>query len=61
MSYDWSVINAIIDLPIKMKGNSKCSSGNLIVESVGGQNEHVGAASQTLLTEVKLGLRHRLL
>ena len=30
MSYDWPVINAIVDLPIKMKGNSNCSSGNLL-------------------------------
>ena len=29
-SYGWPVKNAIVDLPIKMKGNSKCSSSNLL-------------------------------
>ena len=55
MSYDWSVLNAIVDLLIKMKGNSNRSSGNLL-SPLWGQNEDVGTASQTLLTEVKLGL-----
>ena len=60
MSYDWSVLNAIVDLLIKMKGNSNRSSGNLL-SPLWGQNEDGGVASQTLLTEIKLGLRHRLL
>ena len=42
MSYDWPVKNAIVDLPSKMKGNSKCS------ESVEGRNKDIGPASQSL-------------
>ena len=51
---------AIVDLPIKMKGNSKRTSGNSL-SPLGAQNKELGTASQTLLTEVKLrGLRRRL-
>ena len=53
--HDWPVKKAIIDLPIKVKGNSKhtCidSSGPLVAE-----NKDIGVASQTLITEVKLRL-----
>jgi len=48
-----------VDLPIKVKGNSKCSSSNLF-SPLGAQNKDIGAALQTLLTEVKLRLRRRL-
>ena len=41
----WTVKNAIVDLSIKMKGNS---SGNSL--SPGVRNKDFGAASQTLLT-----------
>ena len=44
----WPVKNAIVDLSIKMKGNS---SGNSL--SPGVRNKDFGAASQMLLTEVK--------
>ena len=49
-----------VDLPIKVKGNSKCSSSNSF-SPLGAQNKGIGAASQTLLTEAKLHLRRRLL
>ena len=49
-----------VDLPIKVKGNSKCSSSNSF-SPLGRQNKDIGAALQTLLTEVKLRLRRRLL
>ena len=41
----WPVNNAIVDLSIKMKGNS--------LSPLGVQNRDVGTASQTLLPEVK--------
>ena len=56
---DWPVKNAIADLPIRLKGNSKhtsCSSLNPLAA----QNNDLGAASQTLLTKVTLLLRRRL-
>ena len=43
MCHDWPVKNAIVTLPIRMRENLKRSSG---------QNKDLGAASQTLLTEV---------
>ena len=49
-----------VDLPIKVKGNSKCSSSNSF-SPLGRQNKDIGAALQTLLTEVKLRLRRMLL
>ena len=48
--HDWPVKNAIVYLPIKMKGTSKRTSGNLL-SPLGAQNKNTGAASQTLLTE----------
>ena len=48
-----------MDLPIRVKGNSKRTSGNLL-SPLGTQKKDFGTASQTLLTEVKLSLRHRL-
>ena len=50
---------AIIDLPIRLKGNFKRTSGNLF-NPLGSHNKHLGAASQALLTWVKLRLRRRL-
>ena len=58
--HDWSVKKAIVDLPIRMKGNSKRLAGNSL-SPLGGQNKYFGTASQTLLTGVKLRLRRRLL
>ena len=53
------VTNAIVDLNIKMKGNSECTFGNLL-SLLGAQNKHICTASQMLLTKVKLRLRGRL-
>ena len=39
---------AISDLPIKVKGNSKLTSGNSL-SPLEAQNKDIGAASQTLL------------
>ena len=41
--HDWSVKNAIVNLPIKMKGNSKRSSFNSL-SLLGARNEDIGAA-----------------
>jgi len=49
------VEKAIVDLPIKMKGNSKRTSGNSLTP-LGPQNKNIGAAWQALLTEVKFHL-----
>ena len=57
--HDWPVKKAIVDLPIRLKGNSKRTSGNSL-SPLGAQNKHFGAASQTLLTGVRLRLRYRL-
>ena len=53
--HDWSVKNAIVDLLIRLMENLKCTSGNLL-SPLGAQNEDMGAASRTLLSEVKLRL-----
>ena len=37
--HHWPVQKAIVDLPIKMKENSKRTSGNCMVESVGGTEQ----------------------
>ena len=50
--HDWLVKKAIVDLPIRMTGNSKSTSGNLS-SLLGAQKKDVGAALQTLLTRVK--------
>ena len=46
-------------MSISMKGNSKRTFGNSFTP-LGVQNKDIGAASQTLLTEVKLRLRRKL-
>ena len=43
-----------------MKGNSKRPSRNSL-SMLGAENKHLGAASQTSLTEVKLPLRRKIL
>ena len=50
---------AIVDLPIRLKGNSKRTSGNSL-SPLGAQNKDIGAASQTILTWVRLRQRRRL-
>ena len=57
--HDWIVKKAIVDLPIRLKGNLKRISGKLL-SPLGAENNDVGAASQTLLTGVRLRLRRRL-
>ena len=47
------------DLLIRLKGNSKCTSGNSL-SLLGAQNKNLGVALQTVLTWVRLPLRHRL-
>ena len=56
MCHDWPVKKAIVDLPIRMKGNSKHSSGSLL-SLLRAQNKDLGTALQTTLTRVKLHLR----
>ena len=43
MQLDWPVKNAIVNLPIKMTGNSKATSGDLL-SPLGAQNEDNGTA-----------------
>ena len=57
--HDWPVKKAIVNLPIKIKGNSKRTSGNSL-NPLGAQNKDLGTASQTLQNEVKFSLRRRL-
>lgn len=49
---DWPVKNATVDLPIRMKGNLKHTSGNSL-SLLKAQNNDLGAASQTLLTTIE--------
>ena len=58
--HDWPVKNAMVDLPIKMKENSKRSYGNSL-SPLEPQNKDIGAALQTLLIEIELRLQRRLL
>ena len=57
--HDWPVKNAIVDLPIRLKGHLKRISGNLL-RPLEAQNRDFCAASQTLLTGVKLPLQRSL-
>ena len=59
--HDWFVKNAIVDLLVRLKGNIKGISGNLLSPLPG--NKAIGPVSQTLLTGVRLHvhLRRRLL
>ena len=45
-----AVKKAIVDLPIRLKGNSKRNSGNSL-SPLEAQNKDLGTASQTLLTD----------
>ena len=49
MRHDWPVKKAIVDLPIRLKGNSKRTSGNSL-SPLEAHNKDLGTASQTLLT-----------
>ena len=55
MCYDWPVKNIIVNLPIRLKGNLKCISSNL-VSSLGDQSKDIGSALQMLLTGARLHL-----
>jgi len=46
MHHDWPVRKAIVDLPIRLRGNSKCTSANLL-SLLGVQNRDIdlGVAS----------------
>ena len=57
--HDLPVKKAIANLPIRMKGNLKRTSGNSL-NPLGAQNKDLGTASQTLQTEVKFRQRRRL-
>ena len=49
----------VVDLPIRLKGNSKRTSSNSL-NLLRAKNKDIGTASQTSLTGVKLPLRCRL-
>ena len=51
--HDWPVTKANVDLPIRLKGNSKCIFSNLL-SLLRAQKKDISAASQTLLTWVKI-------
>jgi len=51
MCRDWPVKKAIVDLPIRLKGNLKLISGNSL-SPLGAQNKDFSATLQTLLSEV---------
>ena len=59
MHHDWPVKKAIVDLPLRLKGNLKRTSGNLL-SLLGAQNKDISAASRMLLTGVRLHLQCRL-
>ena len=57
--YDWPVKKAIVNLQIRLKGNSERISGHSL-SPLGAENKDIGAASQTSLTGVSLLLQRRL-
>ena len=54
------LLKSIIDLLMRIKGNSKHTPGDSFSQ-FGAENKDLGAALQTLLTEVRLCLQRRLL
>ena len=56
--HDWPVKKAINHLPITLNGKLKRTS-HYSLNPLGPHNKHLGAASQALLTGVKLRLRRR--
>ena len=54
--HDWPVKDAFVYLPIRLKGNLKRISGDLL-SLLGAQNKDISAASQILLTGVRLHLQ----
>ena len=59
MHNDWPILKGNVDLSIKLKGNSKCTSFNSL-SPLEAHNKDLNAASQMLLTVVKLHLQCRL-
>ena len=55
MCHDWPVKKSIVNLPIRLKGNSKHICGNAL-SLLEVQNKDINAASHMLLTRVKLRL-----
>ena len=51
--HDWLIKKAIVDLPIRLKGNWKPTSSNLL-SLLGAQSKDLSTASQMLLTRVRL-------
>ena len=58
MGHDGPVKNAVVDLPFRLKRNSKRPFGNSL-SPLGTQKRDIIATSQTLLTGFKLYLRRR--
>ena len=54
MHNDWPILKVNVDLPFKLKGNS-CNS----LSPLGAHNKDLSAASQMLLTVVRLHLQCR--
>ena len=48
--HDWAFKKVIVDLPKKMKGNSKRAS-DISLSPLGAQNKDISDASQKLLTD----------
>ena len=48
--YDWPVKKAIVDLPIKVKGNLERTSGNWL-SPLGAQNKDIGSASLDVINQ----------
>ena len=50
--HDWPVKKGNVEIQIRLKGNSKLTSGNSL-NPLGAQNKDIEAASQTLLTGIR--------
>ena len=57
--HDWPVKEAMVNLPIKTNGNLKHTTGSL--SPLGAESRDIHTASQMLLTEVYVHLRHTIL
>lgn len=53
MCQDWAVLNAIVDLPVRLKGKLERISSNLLCLS-GAQNKDISAASQMLVNQKEM-------
>ena len=50
--HEWPVKKGKVEIQIRLKGNSKLTSGNSL-NPLGAQNKDIEAASQTLLTGIR--------